>query len=92
MKLQIAIRKRLLEKFYNILIGLSLFAIFPINTTAQTAKYTGLEPGTFMQQWLVLGSIPTFLDKAKSEDIDAQKAAFEYEQLPVEEYNIIKNG
>jgi len=92
MKLQIAIRKRLLEKFYNILIGLSFLAIFPINTTAQTAKYTGLEPGTFMQQWLVLGPIPAFKDEAKSMDPDLQKAAFEYEQLPVEEYYDIKEG
>ena len=65
---------------------------FSIKTEAQTAKYTELESGTFMQRWLVLGPIPAFLEEPKSGDLDAQKAAFEQEQLPVEEYDNIKEG
>ena len=40
----------------------------------------------------MLGHIPVFKDEAKSMDPDLQKAAFEYEQLPVEEYYDIKEG
>lgn len=91
MKLQTPVRKNLLTKICNIVIGIALLT-FPSKTTAQTAKYTGLESGTFMQRWLVLGPIPAFQDESIIKDLDAQKEAFELEQLPVEEYDNIKEG
>jgi hypothetical protein len=92
MKQQVLVRTKLFTKICNLLLGVSLLTTFPIKTTAQTAKYTGLEPGTFMQRWLVLGPLPALQVEPKSGDIDAQKAAFEYEQLPEEEYSNIKSG
>jgi len=58
----------------------------------ETAKYMELEPGTFMQQWLVLGPIPVFQGESTDKDFDTQKAVFEQEQLPVEEYDNIKEN
>jgi len=66
--------------------------ILPIKTSAQTAKYTGLESGTFMQRWLVLGPIPAFQEESPIRDIDSQKFIFEQELLPVEEYEGIEEG
>jgi CubicO group peptidase (beta-lactamase class C family) len=65
---------------------------FSIKTEAQTAKYTELESGTFMQRWLLLGPIPAFQEELSNRDIDSQKATFEQELLPVEEYDGIKEG
>lgn len=92
MKQQTKIRKRLSTLICNLLVSVSLLTIFPIKTTAQTAKYTGLEPGTFMQRWLILGPIPAFQDESTEKDFDTQKAIFEQELLSVEEYNDIKEG
>ena len=58
----------------------------------ENAKYMGMEPGAFMQQWLVLGPIPVFHGESTDKDIDTQKAVFEQEQLPVEEYDNVKES
>jgi len=86
------IKKRLFTRICNILIGISLFTIPLMKTTAQTAKYTGLEPGTFMQRWLLLGPIPVFKEESEDRDFNANKAAFEQEPLPAQEYTLIKTG
>ena len=92
MKQQIMIRNRLFTRICNTFIAVSLLTTFPIKTTAQTAKYTGLEPGTFMQRWLLLGPIPVFQEDTMTGDLEVQKEVFEQEQLPVEEYDNIKEG
>lgn len=74
------------------LIGISVLTTLPVKITAQTATYTGLQPGTFMKHWLVLGPIPVFHTDSTNKDIDAQKAVFEQEFLPVEEYESVIEG
>jgi CubicO group peptidase (beta-lactamase class C family) len=86
------IRKRFFTRICHILISISLLTIFTFKTSAQTVKYTGLEPGIFMQRWLVLGPIPAFKDESITKDFDAQKAAFEQELFPAEEYDDIYEG
>jgi CubicO group peptidase (beta-lactamase class C family) len=92
MKLQIMIRKRLFTRICNILFGVSLLTTFPIKTTAQTAEYTGLERGSFMQRWLVLGPIPVSQEESKNKDFDTQKAVFEQEPFPLEEFDNVREG
>ena len=86
------IRKRFFTRICHILISVSLLTIFTFKTTAQTAKYIGLEPGTFLQRWLVLGPIPAFQDESTIKDFNAQKAAFEQDQLSAEEFDNIYEG
>ena len=58
----------------------------------ENAKYLGMEPGVFMQQWLLLGPISSFQGESTDKDFDTQKAVFEQEQLPVKEYDNIKES
>jgi len=84
--------KRQILIYFLILVSVCNLSAQQKETAFETAKYIGLEPGIFMQRWLVLGPIPAFQGKSTNKDFDAQKATFEQEQLPVEEYDGIKEG
>jgi CubicO group peptidase (beta-lactamase class C family) len=74
------------------LILLSIFSAQQKEIAFETAKYMGLEPGTFMRRWLLLGPISVLQDDSANKDFEAQKAVFEQELLPVKEYDDIKEG
>ena len=92
MKRQTSMRKRLGKLICNLLVSVALLIISPNKTAAQNAKYAGLESGTFMQHWLLLGPVPAFQDESINKESDAQKASFEQEQLSSAEYSGIKEG
>jgi CubicO group peptidase (beta-lactamase class C family) len=82
-------KKQILIQF---LILLSICSAQQKGIAFETAKYMELEPGTFMQHWLLLGPISALQDDSTNKDFDAQKAVFEQELLPVKEYDDIKEG
>jgi CubicO group peptidase (beta-lactamase class C family) len=82
-------KRKILIQF---LILLSICSAQQKEIAFETAKYMGLEPGTFMQRWLVLGPISSLQDDSTNKDFEAQKAVFEQELLPVKEYDDIKEG
>ena len=84
--------KRLYTRIFNRLIGAALFMVFPVNIAAEAAQYAGLEPGTFMRSWTVLGPVPVFQGEPADKDFDAQKAAFEQAPLPAEICDDVRTG
>jgi CubicO group peptidase (beta-lactamase class C family) len=84
--------KRQILIYLLILVSVCTLSAQQKETASETAKYIGLESGTFMQRWLVLGPIPVFQEETANKDFDAQKIIFEQEQLPAEEYSRIKRS
>ena len=86
------IRKLLFQNMWKRLICVSLLIFPTFEIIAETAVYTDLEPGMFMRRWLILGPVPVLHDKPDNGDMNAQKTAFEQNQLSAGTYDDIKAG